>query len=645
MELLVLQKIELTLILIIVGILLVSNIGLLPFSNSIDYNYDNSVLQHIGDNLFSIYATNNIENDSQISNNSNNKLSSLLREMGLLDSNVTSLESQFVKEYPMPSGTWPNSIMVDRNGIVWTVGTMSNTLISFDPGQGKIESIYPIPEKIVDSTNTKSKNQPTRSIRMVWSIVEDKDGFIWFSHGGSLWKFDPSSGHFELISEIRRAPFQMKIDNSTGNIWFTTFSGSTIGVIQKIDNTSRGNNLGNDTTARINNTIDSSENNEYEIVEFSIDNNETFPSGVFLQGDHVWVTDTLQFDRMIKFRPVVDDKGRVVDITKIMQIPSAPTPSSSQSASSNKSNEQKDQIFNTPADIVVLDNRSLWVTEHGPSLVTEFNLTSKQIKKYPTSSSSRHLTTLPYWISTGSNDNTSFWFNEHVGNRMAYFNTTSMTLTEYEVPTRNATNGYIANALTLSVDPTNNNRVWFTEFNNDKIGMVNLSVPIWFDIEVPPSSRELTLLIPEEAKQDERMDMQQENQKQELQQQLPNQQIQNITIPVTLKYNLDNNNHGGSKEVHTDNNSDNINKLILLNTSSSMSPSGKFVNMTASFLPSPIIEFSNVQLNSNNINEVETNVELRLSSYSNTPRGNFTLGISATDGKVTKTDYVDIIAK
>ncbi|MGH9978950.1 MAG: hypothetical protein ACRD8Z_24420, partial [Nitrososphaeraceae archaeon] len=334
--------------------------------------------------------------------------SSLLKGMGLLDSNVTSLRSQFVKEYHMPSGSWPNGIMVDRNGIVWTVGTMSNTLISFGPTQEKIKSVYPIPEMIVDSTDTKSKNQPTRSIRMVWSIVEDKDGFIWFSQSGSLWRFDPLSGHFKLISEIRNAPFQMKTDSSTGNIWFTTFSGSTIGVIQKIDNTNKGINRGNDTTARINNTIDNSEDDEYKIVEFSIDNNKTFPSGLFLQGDYVWITDTLQFDRIIKFRPIVDDKGRIVDITKIMQIPSSPpSPSASQPTSTNNNNEQKNQIFNTPSDIVVLDNTTLWVTEHGQSFVTEFDLTSKQIKKYPTSSSSRHHTTLPYWISTGSNDNTS----------------------------------------------------------------------------------------------------------------------------------------------------------------------------------------------------------------------------------------------
>lgn len=50
-------------------------------------------------------------------------------------------------------------------------------------------------------------------------------------------------------------------------------------------------------------------------------------------------------------------------------------------------------------------------------------------------------------------------------------------------------------------------------------------------------------------------------------------------------------------------------------------------------------------MQSNNNKEVETNVELKLSSYLDTPKGNFTLGISATDGKVTKTDFVDIIVK
>ncbi|MDQ6667090.1 MAG: hypothetical protein M3Y53_02565, partial [Thermoproteota archaeon] len=58
--------------------------------------------------------------------------------------NSTHIDTPYVKEFSMPNGTWPNGILVARNGIVWTVGTMSHTLIGFDPKEGKISSSYPI---------------------------------------------------------------------------------------------------------------------------------------------------------------------------------------------------------------------------------------------------------------------------------------------------------------------------------------------------------------------------------------------------------------------------------------------------------------------------------------------------------------------
>ena len=69
--------------------------------------------------------------------------------------NSTHIDTPFVKEYSMPNSTWPNAILVARNGLVWTVGTMSHTLIGFDPKQGKIRSSYPIitPEEKANKTN------------------------------------------------------------------------------------------------------------------------------------------------------------------------------------------------------------------------------------------------------------------------------------------------------------------------------------------------------------------------------------------------------------------------------------------------------------------------------------------------------------
>ena len=75
------------------------------------------------------------------------------------------------------------------------------------------------------------------------------------------------------------------------------------------------------------------------------------------------------------------------------------------------------------------------------------------------------------------------WFNEHTGNRIAFINTTDLGLTEYEIPTRNPSTGFISNVLNFAVDPENRNRVWFSEYNYDKIGVINRDIPIPFGIK------------------------------------------------------------------------------------------------------------------------------------------------------------------
>src|SRR5206468_6311190 len=69
--------------------------------------------------------------------------------------NFTHINTPYVKDYSMPNGTWPNSILVARNGLVWTVGTKPHTLISFNPKQGKIISSYPIE---TDSRNERNQS-------------------------------------------------------------------------------------------------------------------------------------------------------------------------------------------------------------------------------------------------------------------------------------------------------------------------------------------------------------------------------------------------------------------------------------------------------------------------------------------------------
>src|SRR5919198_3522882 len=191
------------------------------------------------DSKSSSFATNNTSsirgNESIKIDNDNNNIPFY---------NSSHINSPYIKEYSMPKGTWPNGILVDKKGMVWTVGTKSQTLISFDPKQDRIVSEFPIKKDGYGLNESKSiaaaTKQLTKIPMMTWAMVEDsKDGSIWFSQADSpnpLWRFDPLTKRFEAIKNISGAPYQMKVDNRTGDIWFTTYTDNKLGVIQKTEN-------------------------------------------------------------------------------------------------------------------------------------------------------------------------------------------------------------------------------------------------------------------------------------------------------------------------------------------------------------------------------------------------------------------------
>ena len=540
-----------------------------------------------------------------IHKNNNNNINPIIRQVFL--NNSTHINSPYIKEYSMPNGTWPNSILVAKNGIVWTVGTKSHILISFDPKQGKILSSYPI----IASGEKVNKTNPqfNQGFQMVWSIVEGNDGSIWFPQGASdpLLRFDPHTKEFQVIHSISAAPMQMKVDHRTGNIWFTTFSGGTFGVIQKIVGIRDGANHNNS----LNNSVNSANPDpQYKVTEINL-GNESYPSGIFLQGNSIWVTETLNHNKIVEFKPIVNTNGMVVNVTKVLEIPPSSLPSSLHS-------NQKKQLFITPTDLIVFANgtrpSSIWLTEHGTSFVTEYRMDSHNVTRLPTSSSPRHYTTLPYWMAEPA-DHKGFWFNEHEGNRIAFFNTTAMTLLEYEIPTRDPHNGFIANALTLAADPNDNHKVWFTEFNYDKIGMLDTKPSIPFDIN---SSANKVITLSSRS----------------------NNTTQKDASPVaaTMKVDVTNKKPLNSSSFINDN-SNNVkhnHTLIFLNTSSSMNPLGRFGNMTAKFYPTSIIDLSKYESKEE---KVQSNLILQRNDSIPIPPGNYTLGISATNGIVTKSTF------
>ena len=454
--------------------------------------------------------------------------------------NTEKIKSNFyIKEYVLANGALPNGILVDRKGLVWIIGSDSH-LYKFDPTINKVDSVYTIGNK--DETDKKSS-------LMGWAIVEDNDGFIWFSQLGPkpLWRFDPITERFELFTSVSAIPFQMKLDEKSGDIWFTTL-GDTLGVIQKFE---------------VTDSIPI-----HKITEFELDT-DTFPSGLFLEDGYVWISGVVG-NKLIKFKILKDDK-QVFGIDKVLQIPE----------------DNKTRIY-SPTDVFVLNNL-VWFTEHGTSTISKYQLNEHQVRRFPTSSNLFQTTTLPFWIKQSPNGD-ALWINEHTGNKIALLNTTDLTLVEYEIPSRPA-DGSIVYPLGISVD--SQNKVWFSEWNVNKIGVIDGNKSIPFDIIVNSTK----VRIPR------------------------NSNGTTTVIEVTV--------------LKEDDSPLNVNETntIFLKTSSTMDPSLGLVNITATFTKEMIF-----------FNETTKSESVQLLINSNfPPSGNYTLAISATNGEVTKSVFLDLI--
>lgn len=280
-----------------------------------------------------------------------------------------------------------------------------------------------------------------------------------------------------------------------------------------------------------------------------------------LENDNVWVAEVVG-NKLVRFK-IIDDNN-VLSVEKTFEI----------------SNESKIDVH-SPTDIFVSDNK-IWFTEHGTSTISQYHLDTNQVKQFPTSTNLFNATTLPFWLKESQNN--GLWINEHTGNRIAFFNTTNRSLLEYEIPSR-PLDGMIVYPLGLTVTQDS---VWFSEWNADKIGIIDRDISIPFDISTDISQ----ITIPKNT----------------------------AGNPVMIDFTIHKN-----QDVTSE-------KPISFVVSSSMEPSLSLVNMTAKFSNDVILP-----------SEIEDS-KIRLLIDSNfAPTGNYTLAISATDGWVTKSVFVNMI--
>jgi virginiamycin B lyase len=341
--------------------------------------------------------------------------------------NDSPISDQFVKEFTLPDGL-PNAIAVDSDGWVWTVLQNSSSLAVLFPSNGSVVE-FPIP-------GLNSKTPLT-----TWGIaIDQKRQSLWFTEemSNAVWSFDMRTQTFKeySIPTLESNPYQVAVDSS-GNAWFTEFTGDKIGVVS------------------LNGTIH----------EFQIPIQSSNPTGIAIdpKTNRVWfnLLDTAGSFDQFYVGSLLNGSFTFNDITSLVD---------------------------TPVGIAVDSSGNLWLTQHGASLVSEFNPITHYFRTISTSIPPVGAS-YPYFVYV-DNSTGKIWFNEHYGNAISVFDPKSDSLIEYEIPSRNSGNGNISGALTMTL--AKDGTPWFTELYTGKVGEVNYSAPVETSLSV--STKQIMLV-------------------------------------------------------------------------------------------------------------------------------------------------------
>jgi len=269
-----------------------------------------------------------------------------------------------------------------------------------------------------------------------WGIaIDNLRGLIWFTEEttNSVWSFKISTHIFTRyeVKSPNAFPFGIALDRH-GDVWFTEFFANNIGEI-----TSSGN-----------------------LTEIPIP----------LQGNLEATAITTDQNSMVWFTlPGVNSIGSFFD---------------GQFAFQNLTGKMQ-----IPVGISVDGQGNIWMTQHGPSFVSEFNPTTHYFKTISTSVPTVLGTSLPYFTNVDNNGNV--WFNEHYGNAIGEFIPSNDSLIEYFVPTMIAYAGSISGMLTSNLSPSG--QPWYTEFFAGKVGTINTSVPLDLHLKLTNYTQPLVL--------------------------------------------------------------------------------------------------------------------------------------------------------
>ena len=390
----------------------------------------------------------------------------------------------YVREFTIPTVcTNPLAIVTDFEGNVWFAQTNTGNLAKFDP----------ITESFTEYENP---SWPPNGRSMMWGIDDAPDGSIWYTDEtfDSIWKFTPQDEKYQRLtypSQGDALPQKLKVEGS--QVIVNDFTGNKITFLDPTLAEQKDFNY-----LSIPSPVDDSVTGDFAI---DAENNLWYTNWLFQQGGVL-----VKFDQD-GYRSSVANSGEellpLFDHIDVLPLP---------------------ETMQTPNGATATEDGKIWLVDTSSSYFFSFDPESEEFTQYVTSdpplvtygNSSGIIKTpisRPYWVET--NDLGQIVFNEQTANRLAVMDPKSESLVEYFVPSMNPNwgdcgemeNCGLAQIFDFTVD---GDKIWFTEWVENNIGVVDTSIGLPLDIELDSKlislkagqSREITFVVSPQTSQD-----------------------------------------------------------------------------------------------------------------------------------------------
>lgn len=358
--------------------------------------------------------------------------------------------TEYITEYKIPTKcTMPLAVTVDDVGNVWFAQTNTGMIAKFDPVSRQF-------------TEYENPEWPEMARTMMWGM-DYADGNIWYTDDvhDTVWKFSTVDGTYEPVgfpASDESLPQHLKITDR--HVIVNDFYGGKISF------------------------LDLTQDRTYLNVPSPISGSFTGGFDIDSTGN-IWYTNWMlrQGGALVKF-----DYGQFASLSSVPE---------------GSATLQFSDVFNLPPDLgtavglTVDKSDNIWIADTSSSSFFKFDPISEQFIRYVTSDADpstygnhtgviRSPITGPYWI---EDDGDRIMFNEQMGNAIAVFDTVSESLIEYHVPSMNPNwfdcqgSNECGIAQVFGFKPAGD-KIWFTEWVENNIGVVDLSVPLPVDVQV-----------------------------------------------------------------------------------------------------------------------------------------------------------------